>query len=536
MDEDSRVELATLLDALPVAFVELVVSPAGGHTDIRSVALLDSSDLSDSAVADLALVVGASESGLLAWFDDLELARPHARPRAVMAKGVGDSVPIQHAARQCGIALIAVHPQTDWERLLSIVRGVLDHSLRCLDTDDVDEGRFGADTDLYGLARTVASLTKGMVSIEDERSHVLAYSASESAADELRTLSILGREGPADYLRTLTDWGVFERIRSSDDVLEVPAAPDLGIRRRLVVGIRSIPDASGTVVNLGSIWVQEGNRPLLEDADGVLTGAAAVAARLITRILDAPSNEAVQIQRLLGARGGGVDIPSLAAALSIPTSGPAAMIGFAAAGSRPVGEVAPAVRLHASAFHRLSLATTIGDRIYVLFPAITSVKAVESWTREVIVRIEERTGVALRAALTVPVASLTDVPAGRFEVDRVLDRTMGEHRVTSLAESRTSVLLGEIIELVSHHPQLLDSRMETLRSYDAKHSSAMVSSLAAYLSHFGEIRSAAAELGVHPNTLRYRITRVEQILGADLSDPDERMLMEIQLRLLPRRD
>ena len=54
---------------------------------------------------------------------------------------------------------------------------------------------------------------------------------------------------------------------------------------------------------LGTIWVQEGPVPIAGDADSVLRGAAAVAARLISRIRDAPSNEAIQIQRLLGVRG-----------------------------------------------------------------------------------------------------------------------------------------------------------------------------------------------------------------------------------------
>ena len=36
------------------------------------------------------------------------------------------------------------------------------------------------------------------------------------------------------------------------------------------------------------------------------------------------------IQRLFGARGEGVDVPSVAGALELPTEGPAAVIGFAA--------------------------------------------------------------------------------------------------------------------------------------------------------------------------------------------------------------
>lgn len=525
---DEGIPLTVLLRALHGAFVELVVAPGGPDVPIGSVSLLDEHDLGTVlAHADLALVVGLHDAQVVAWLDELALRRPEERPRAVMIKR--PSLALQHAARASGVALVAVHAQTRWERLLSMIRGVLDHA-----SQRVEEEPISGDDDLYGLAYTIASLSKGMVSIEDERSHVLAYSAADDAADELRTLSILGREGPADYLRRLNDWGVFDRIRRSDDVVEVPADPRLGIRRRLVVGIRSIPDATGAVTTLGSIWIQEGQQPISADADGVLRGAAAVAARLIKRILDAPTNEAVQIQRLLGARGGGVDLPSLAAALSISDSGPAAVIGFAGIGDIQTAHLSSSIRLHASAFHRSSLATAMGERIYVLFPGRIAPRSLESWAREAITRIENRTGVALRAALVAQVASLSDAAAARFEVDRVLDRTTGDRRVTSLAESRTSVLLGEIVELVANHEHLRDPRIDNLRDYDDKNSSTMTESLRVYLDHFGDVRGAADELQVHSNTLRYRIKRVEEILGADLKVPEDRLLIELQLRI-PRR-
>ena len=94
-------------------------------------------------------------------------------------------------------------------------------------------------TDLYGLAQTLAGLTRGMVSIEDDSARVLAYSASDETADELRRLSILGRAGPSDYLQHLQDWGVYDRLRRSDEVIEVPADDELGIRPRLVISIRA---------------------------------------------------------------------------------------------------------------------------------------------------------------------------------------------------------------------------------------------------------------------------------------------------------
>lgn len=492
---------------------------------VESVALLDADDLRlpPGASADVTLLVGVNEADVVRWFDDLALRAAADRPRAVLTK-VADSAALTHGARETGIALVAVHRQTRWELLLSMTRGVLDQ----VRTHSPDDGTFGADTDLYELAQTVASLTKGMVSIEDERSHVLAYSASDDAADELRTLSILGREGPADYLRGLHERGVFDRLRRTDDVIDVPADHELGIRRRLAVGIRRI---SGSPTTLGTIWVQEGAIPLADEADGVLRGASAVAARLITRIANAPTNETLQIQRLLGARGGGVDVPSLASALSIPATGSSAVVGFASCGEFDIGALAPAIRVHASAFRRDSLVTTIGERIYALFPGVASGTGISGWAADAVGRIERRTSLALRAAVAYPIADLEAVAAARFEVDRVLDGTTGEVRVTTLEESRTSVLLGEILELIGNHEQLRDPRIAELDRYDASNDSRMRESLETYLTCFGDVRSAADRLHVHPNTLRYRIRRVEQILDLDLTDSDARLLVEIQLRM-----
>ncbi|MGB6277083.1 MAG: PucR family transcriptional regulator, partial [Rhodococcus sp. (in: high G+C Gram-positive bacteria)] len=216
----NTVSLRSMLTSLHSAVVELVLAPAGTEMAVESVALLDADDLRlpPGTSSDLTLLVGVTEADVVRWFDDLALRPVADRPLAVLTKVAG-STALSHGARETGIALVAVHQQTRWELLLSMMRGVLDQ----VRAQGPDDGLFGADTDLYELAQTVASLSKGMVSIEDERSHVLAYSASDDAADELRTLSILGREGPADYLRRLHERGVFDRLRRTDDVIDVPA-------------------------------------------------------------------------------------------------------------------------------------------------------------------------------------------------------------------------------------------------------------------------------------------------------------------------
>jgi DNA-binding PucR family transcriptional regulator len=54
-------------------------------------------------------------------------------------------------------------------------------------------------------------------------------------------------------------------------------------------------------------------------------------------------------------------------------------------------------------------------------------------------------------------------------------------------------------------------------------------SVAAWLRADGDARSAAAQLGVHVNTLRYRLARAQEVSGLDLTDPDARLLARLVL-------
>ena len=123
------------------------------------------------------------------------------------------------------------------------------------------------------------------------------------------------------------------------------------------------------------------------------------------------------------------------------------------------------------------------------------------------------------------------VQRGRHVGRRALVVTLDGGRVTTLAESLTPVLLGEIVDLITEHPELHDPRLEALRDYDRRHNSSLRASVHAYLAEYGDVRGAAKSLNVHPNTLRYRLRRVEEILGIELSNTADRILLELQLAL-----
>jgi DNA-binding PucR family transcriptional regulator len=104
--------------------------------------------------------------------------------------------------------------------------------------------------------------------------------------------------------------------------------------------------------------------------------------------------------------------------------------------------------------------------------------------------------------------------------------------VAAFADLRPQVLLSEVVDFLAGRPRGRDPWLTTLADYDDRHGAALIPSLIAYLDALGDVRRAAGGLGIHPNTLRYRVRRCLEVSGLDLDDPDQRLLAQLQLRLV----
>lgn len=115
---------------------------------------------------------------------------------------------------------------------------------------------------------------------------------------------------------------------------------------------------------------------------------------------------------------------------------------------------------------------------------------------------------ALELAETVPDARAV-VAAASLPIDRLLAAVYGIRDGERLGLALLAPLLGG-------RPDVQREHLETLR---------------AILDH-GEIAAAAAALGVHRNTVAYRIARIQDLTGWDLMDPDLRLALAVALRVV----
>ena len=96
------------------------------------------------------------------------------------------------------------------------------------------------------------------------------------------------------------------------------------------------------------------------------------------------------------------------------------------------------------------------------------------------------------------------------------------------------MILQRLRDAAAHDPGLAAGKVAALAEQDAAKGTAWVQTLRAYFDAFGDMASAAAQVNVHPNTFRYRLRRITEVFGLDLSDPDERLVAELAAALPPR--
>ncbi|QRN86623.1 PucR family transcriptional regulator ligand-binding domain-containing protein [Clostridia bacterium] len=75
--------------------------------------------------------------------------------------------------------------------------------------------------------------------------------------------------------------------------------------------------------------------------------------------------------------------------------------------------------------------------------------------------------------------------------------------------------------------------LQPLMLNDAEHNSNLVETLKCLIHSNYKHRVAAAEMYVHPNTIRYRIKIIEKLCHINLDLPNNRLLMEIAVKILP---
>jgi DNA-binding PucR family transcriptional regulator len=90
-------------------------------------------------------------------------------------------------------------------------------------------------------------------------------------------------------------------------------------------------------------------------------------------------------------------------------------------------------------------------------------------------------------------------------------------------------ILGEVEDPAAVE-RLVGRCLGSLLDYDARKHSELVNTLSEYLECGGSYDTTAQKLCVHRSTLKYRLQRIREISGLDLTDPDTHFNLQLATR------
>lgn len=426
-----------------------------------------------------------------------------------------------HAAKDAGIALFTADDSLSWRE----VAAAFDSAI-ATHTAQHRQSPAAYGDDLHAIADAVAAVIGGSVAIEDMSHRVIAYSSIPGQRiDAVRSAGILDRSVPPDpgdnerYGTVMKSSGVVRFDREGEELA------------RAAVAIRAGD------MPLGSMWAIEGDGEMDRDDGATLQEGARLAALYMLRARqNIAYDQQLQSEALMTLLNGSGDTASARAHLRIRPGEPIALVAFSvgapdnrameAATARETRSVARGIM----ALHPRSIVAISGTVIYIL---ATGPSAEQTAT----LVSESATTATARSLPRSVCAIVVDSDAARLladvreEADDILAALwLDPHRsIATIDEVRPQVLMRHMMIELARRPRLVNPAFIDLFRAQSR-SQDLALSIDAWFNARFEISRAAASLGIHPNTLRYRLRRFSETSGVDLEDIDSLLSLRMQMK------
>lgn len=413
--------------------------------------------------------------------------------------------------------LLRRSPWAEW----SEVFGVLARTLGAHATGDSE---LQPDS-LQRMAAWIASNTGTSVTIEDPSSQLLAYSVVGDDVDSVRSQTILRGAVPPPRLERLVSNGFLPAVWRSDDVVVREAEGD--DPARMVLAVR----AAGEI--LGTLWAALGPESDRTSIRSVLLAARATTAALLVRELHRGQHERrIREAALADLLRGGHPPGIPASVLGLDWEHRHAVIA--------VGPDSPAGRdtvFHLQGTHPGAVAVPIDGDLMVIVPVLDGSATVGVLAEAVAKRLRRvpraRGTVVSLGPIACSGAELAGSAAVAADVLRAtaLHGSRGEDRAGAQVVTAEQVHDTLILVRVSQRLRPMSHELTTaVRALEA-HDPELLATVREVIRSPGNLAAAARELGIHSNSLRYRLAKIARVAGIDLQDQQSRLCTSLALLL-----
>ncbi|MFD6095098.1 PucR family transcriptional regulator [Nocardiopsis flavescens] len=479
--------------------------------ELRSVAMHDPTD-DAPPLGDAFLAVGVDSPA-----SALRLAGQARAVVVIVRDAAGPGADVRAALAGSGIAMVVVEPAVSWSQVSGIVYGLV------LEGRETESGR--GPSDLFALADTVAAEVGSPVVIEDRAWRLIAYSADQGDTDRARRDTVIARRSPAGIRDRLEAEGTAARLAAADGPLYVPGLPEFGMGGRTAVPIRVGREL------LGSLWAV-GDTPLDPPRARALSeGARTVGLHMLRARVSSDLERQVESESVIDLLEGSQDPRQAVDRIGLPADG-LRVIALHARAAAPDAAVLHLFEHVTTGFgwSRPGRSTLLGTTVYTVLPCNGEAAPALEWVRATVRGLTGHPGVAAGVG---GAAGAGDLPDSRREADECLTLA-GDGAVPVVYDDAWDEVLLRRLRLVAEAGRLPGRNpVAVLARHDADHGTGYTRTLRAWLYAHGDPAAAAELLGVHPNTVRYRLRRLRGVVDLRLHEPQARVALTVALAALP---
>ncbi|MFE9723229.1 PucR family transcriptional regulator [Streptomyces sp. NPDC005794] len=372
--------------------------------------------------------------------------------------------------------------------------------------------------DYQELVDEISALLSAPATLENRDFGLVAFGAHDSdddtAMDPVRTRSILTRRSTPAVRAWFEGFGI---TRATGPV-RIPAAPEAGVfRDRVCLPVRH----RGVV--LGYVWLLDADPG---PTDGQLSAAMDVAARIGALLAD-EERAGTDLSREFGAvlvAGRGWQRDMAVAALHEALGADADGLHTVVCVTPWPGET-PSVRTVPSAA-ALAAVPGAGAQALAALVRLRSPEALDPATTAA-ERLRATAGPAATGGLAAARRGLTELADSWHEALSAARAASAESRFGPVADWSA---IGPY-RLLAALPRTPDTAPDpAVRPLLTPAHAELARTAEVFLDRAGQASRTATELGIHRQTLYYRLGRVQQLTGLDLNDGEDRLLLHMALK------
>ncbi len=391
---------------------------------------------------------------------------------------------------------------------------------------------------LEEFADLISEALQCPITIEDANHRLLAYSTHDERTDPARISTIISRRVPEKVINQLWKEGIIPALHQTKEPIRVKNINEIGLGRRIAVSIWLKEEV------IGYIWALEIDKVLTEHELGLLRKAADSVKNKLLQLQARKNKKEERFQEffwqlLTGHLNRQEEIIEHFHTLQITPQNYFSILVF-----QFQQNIASKDEHNIAYFFKTSkrleiLLYTIDQNKLILLVSALSKDKLQVALDHFIKKFKNQMNERFRISKLEPACS--NLYDDYQKIKRAYQEALTVLSIKEKFPFETKNIDNyQKLGIYQYFDLLLEKRkrenyenhsIKMLAEYDKKHQSNLVETLEVFLNNDTNMNETAKKLNVHVNTLIYRLKRISEIADINLKDPNEKILLFLDLKL-----